>query len=131
MRTVPGTSGPVGSSPAVRPATTRTRPTVARPDHIRRHNLALVLREVHRDGALDRLAVAAVTGGGTVRWRHVRVLGPDQRSARAVTRLVADVVCQATEELGGASWPIGVGVSVPGTVRTGSGFVEDAPNLDW
>src|SRR5690242_16184930 len=30
------------------------KPPVSRPDDIRRHNLGLVLREVHRDGPLSR-----------------------------------------------------------------------------
>lgn len=170
------------------------KPAVSRPDDIRRHNLALVLREVHRDGPLsraelthrlslsrstigtlvtdlcelglvqesvpvggeragrpshvvaprpdgpyvlavdvdlDRLSVAAVTVGGTVRWRSVRVLGPDGRSTDAVTRVIADVVQQATAAVPAPCWPLGLGVSVPGTVRTATGLVEDAPNLGW
>jgi predicted NBD/HSP70 family sugar kinase len=195
MTPLPGNAaGPAGSSPALQPATTLTKPTVARPDHIRRHNMALVLREIHRDGALtraeltqrlalsrstirqlvtdlcelrlvqesvpvggdragrpshvvapredgpyavavdievDRLSVAAVTIGGAVRWRHVRVLECAARSTAEVARATAEVVRQAIGALPSPSWPIGVGVSVPGTVRTGSGLVEDAPNLGW
>jgi predicted NBD/HSP70 family sugar kinase len=195
MRIPPGAVAPDGPPPVTRPATAhRAKPPVARPDDIRRHNLALVLREVHRDGALtraeltqrlalsrstirllvtdlcdlgvvqesvpvggeragrpshvvgprpdgpyalavdvevDRLAVAAVSVGGDVRWRQVHRLGPEDRSTRAVTRVVVDVVSRAVRDLEGAAWPIGLGVSVPGTVRTGSGVVEDAPNLDW
>ena len=29
------------------------------------------------------------------------------------------------------AWPVGVGVSIPGTVRTAEGIVEAAPNLGW
>jgi predicted NBD/HSP70 family sugar kinase len=83
------------------------------------------------DVEVDRLSVAAVTLGGGVRWRTVRVLGPDGRSTLAVADVIADVVRQATRAVPAPSWPLGVGVSVPGTVRTGSGLVEDAPNLDW
>lgn len=195
MRTVSGGDRSGSPPPAVRPpAGSRAKPSVARPDDIRRHNLALMLREVHRDGALsraeltqrlalsrstirllvtdlcdlgllqesvpvggeragrpshvvaprpdgpyalavdvevDRLSLAAVTVGGAVRWRHVRRLGADERSTRAVTRVITDVVAQAARDLDSAARPIGLGVSLPGTVRTHSGFVEDAPNLDW
>jgi predicted NBD/HSP70 family sugar kinase len=181
------------------PARSRHAPRVAkapvsRPDDIRRHNLGLVLREVHRDGPLsraeltqrlalsrstigalvgdlcelrlveesvpvggdragrpshvvaprpdgpyaiavdvevDRLAIAAVSLGGGVAWRHGRVLDRRCRSTRAVAQAVADAVGQVVAALPASSWPIGVGISVPGTVRTGSGFVEDAPNLGW
>jgi predicted NBD/HSP70 family sugar kinase len=59
------------------------------------------------------------------------VLDTASRSPRGVARAVADAVAQITAELPRSAWPIGVGISVPGTVRTGSGFVENAPNLGW
>lgn len=192
----PAGAGRLGeaSPPVTRPVPPRGRPAAARPDDIRRHNLALVLREVHRDGALsraeltqrlalsrstirvlvtdlcelgllvesvpvgghragrpshvvaprpdgpyaiavdleiDRLVVAAVTLGGALVRRHVHVLGPKRRSACAVARAVAGAVQQVTREMPDASWPIGVGVSVPGTVRAAAGFIEVAPNLGW
>jgi predicted NBD/HSP70 family sugar kinase len=167
---------------------------MSRPDDIRRHNLARVLREVHRDGPLsraeltqrlalsrstigtlvgdlgdlrlveesvpvggdragrpshvvaprpdgpyaiavdldvDRLTVAAVTLGGTLARRRVHLLGAHQRSASAVARVVADTVACVRREMPAPSWPVGVGVSVPGTVRAADGFVEAAPNLGW
>ena len=35
------------------------------------------------------------------------------------------------EEISPGAWPVGVGVSIPGTVRTAEGIVEAAPNLQW
>jgi predicted NBD/HSP70 family sugar kinase len=192
------TSGRVGSdAEAFLPARHTPgspKPAVARPDDIRRHNLALVLREVHRDGPLsraeltqrlalsrstigtlvtdlcelglvqesvpvggeragrpshvvaprsdgpyaiavdvdvDRLAIAALSVGGKVRWRQVRMLAPGCRTAEAMATTIADVVRQVTADLPPPARPIGLGISVPGTVRTGSGLIEDAPNLDW
>jgi predicted NBD/HSP70 family sugar kinase len=185
-----GAEAPARSRHAPRPP----KPAVARPDDIRRHNLTLVLREVHRDGPLsraeltqrlalsrstigtlvgdlcdlrlleesvpvggeragrpshmvaprpdgpyaiavdvevDRLAIAAVSLGGTVAWRRVHVLDPTCRSTRGVARATAGAVACIRAEMPRSSWPIGVGISVPGTVRAGSGFVEDAPNLGW
>jgi predicted NBD/HSP70 family sugar kinase len=189
-----GASPFVGAPFPARHAPRPAKPAVSRPDDIRRHNLTLVLREVHRDGPLsraelthrlslsrstigtlvtdlcelglvqesvpvggeragrpshvvaprpdgpyalavdvevDRLSIAAVTVGGGVRWRSVRMLDGDGRSIDAVTRTIADVVRQATAALPAPCWPVGLGVSVPGTVRTATGLVEDAPNLDW
>jgi hypothetical protein len=169
-------------------------PAVSRPDDIRRHNLALVLQQVHRDGPLsraeltqrlalsrstigalvtdlselglvqesvpvggeragrpshvvaprpegpyavavdvdvDRVTVAAVSIGGSVLWRRVELLEPTRPSTGAVGRVVAGVVDRLRREVCGPAWPFGIGVSVPGTVRTTGGVVEDAPNLAW
>lgn len=190
-------SGPAGGgagAPHARAVPRSGKPAVSRPDDIRRHNLSLVLREVHRDGPLtraqltqrlalsrstigtlvndlrelhllqesvpvggqragrpshvvaprpdgpyaiavdlevDRLTVAAVTVGGRLARRRVDMLGPSHRSARAAAGAVADAVRRVAGEMPAHSWPVGVGVSVPGTVRAADGFVEVAPNLGW
>lgn len=185
---------PSGASPLSPPAGgRRERRAAARPDDVRRHNLSLVLRELHRDGALsraeltqrlalsrstigvlvtdlcdlglteesvpvggdragrpshvvapradgpcaiavdvevDRLSVAAVTLGGTVRHRRVHVLDAGRTAASDIARQLAGAVREVVAE-GPSTTPLGLGVSVPGTVSTASGTVEVAPNLGW
>jgi predicted NBD/HSP70 family sugar kinase len=181
----PGRDGP-RSTPAPAP--------VSRPDDIRRHNLALLLQEVHRHGAMtradlvqrlelsrstvgtlvsdlceqrvlaesvpvggeragrpshvvapradgpyalavdvevDRLAVAAVTVGGGLALRRHRELPPGDRSGRAVAGAVAAAVGELAAAMPEGAWPVGLVVSVPGTVRAATGVVEVAPNLGW
>jgi predicted NBD/HSP70 family sugar kinase len=59
------------------------------------------------------------------------VLEPAQRSVDAATEAVTRAVQDVVRGMPESSWPIGVGVSVPGTVRAADGFVEAAPNLEW
>ena len=47
-----------------------------------------------------------------------------------VGQIVADAGWLA-DRLPGSQGPVGVGVSIPGTVRRRDGFVEHAPNLNW
>lgn len=166
----------------------------ARPDAIRRHNLALVLDQIHRDGALTRaeltqrlrvsrstvgalvgdlielglvdevvpvggsgvgrpshvvgphasgpyvvavdidvtqVVTAAVGIGGDVLARRVVVTGAEASGAESL----ADVIGTSLAEVAAASSrslpPLGIGVSVPGTVHYVTGQVAVAPNLDW
>ena len=166
----------------------------ARPDEIRRHNLGLLLEQVHHNGELtraelthrlglnrstigalvsdligfgvltelvptsadragrpshmvgpradgpfavavdidvDRVASAAVGIGGRVLLRRESRLDVDERDPKHV----ADVVVEHAEHLlahvGAGSWPVGVGISVPGTVSRGGALVGNSPNLEW
>ncbi len=166
----------------------------ARPDAIRRHNLALVLDHVHRDGALTRaeltqrlgvsrstigalvadlielglveeavptggsgvgrpshvvtpysggpyvvavdldvtqIVTAAVGIGGTVLARKVQPAGPEITVPGRVAELVADLVRLVGDESGRPGGPLGVGVSIPGTIDRGTQRVAVAPNLEW
>ncbi len=167
----------------------------ARPDAIRRHNLALVLDHIHRDGALtraeltQRLAVsrstigalvadlielglvdeivpsggsgvgrpshvvgphaagpyvvavdidvvqvvtAAVGIGGDVLARNVVTTGVEEvRDPEHVAGIVIESIRQVREESGRVLPPLGVGVSVPGTVDRYASRVAVAPNLEW
>jgi predicted NBD/HSP70 family sugar kinase len=166
----------------------------ARPDAIRRHNLALVLDHIHRDGALtraeltQRLAVsrstmgalvadlielglvdeivpsggsgvgrpshvvgphsagpyvvavdidvtqvvtAAVGIGGTVLARNVVMTGEEMSAPDDVAGIVIESIRQVSELTGRVLPPLGIGVSVPGTVDRFTGRVANAPNLDW
>jgi predicted NBD/HSP70 family sugar kinase len=167
---------------------------VARPDAIRRHNLALLLGQVHRDGELTRaeltqrldlnrstigslvadltelglleewvpsggdragrpshvvgprqdgpyaiavdidvthLTIAAVGIGGHVLSRHTLPMDPTPSPAELVAKHIVAAAANVSVEVDERAWPIGIGISVPGTVDWHSGTVEFAPNLTW
>jgi predicted NBD/HSP70 family sugar kinase len=166
----------------------------ARPDAIRRHNLALVLDHIHRDGALTRaeltqrlgvsrstvgalvadlielglvdevvptggtgvgrpshvvgphaagpyvvavdidvtqVVTAAVGIGGAVLARHVVLTGVEASAPDNVAAIVGDSLDKVSAATGRVLPPLGVGVSVPGTVDRFTGQVAVAPNLEW
>ena len=83
------------------------------------------------DVAVERIVTAAVGLGGTVHERRdTPIEGPDRLPRAVVGQIVADAAWLA-DRLPGSQGPVGVGVSIPGTVRRRDGFVEHAPNLDW
>lgn len=170
-----------------------THAPVARPDAIRRHNLSMLLAQVHRDGALTRaeltqrlglsrstigalvadladlqLLQESVPTGGTRAGRPSHVVGPhadgpyviavdidvthvtiatvgiggtvltrrDLPGAGTAARpaVVAGQVAEAVDALArdvSRPGPVGIGVSVPGTVDRRDGTVGIAPNLGW
>jgi predicted NBD/HSP70 family sugar kinase len=171
-----------------------TRVPVARPDAIRRHNLGLLLGQVHRHGELTRAELTQrlhlsrsttgalvaeltergllderVPSGGQRAGRPSHVVGPRRDGPYAVAvdvdithittaavgigghvlarhvvttadgpcrpEAAAAFVVQASEALSAqidpGAWPVGMGVSVPGTVTRHTGMVEFAPNLNW
>lgn len=82
------------------------------------------------DIAVTHLTVAAVALGGQVLARHsirlADVVSPED--------IVAEVLCGVRALAGGIpgqSWLIGVGVSVPGTVRRHDAQILSAPNMHW
>ncbi len=172
---------------------TMARPTAARPDAIRQHNLRLLLSEIHQRGetsradltqrlGLNRSTIGALVAdlvdqGLVSEWvpdtrsgagRPSHVVGPRDDGPYAVAvdvdvhsvvvaavglgghilgrcerdlpegvlpEYVVSVVTQAYDGvralLPDGAWPVGVGVSVPGTVRRSDGRVVLAPNLHW
>jgi predicted NBD/HSP70 family sugar kinase len=169
-------------------------PPAARPDAIRRHNLALVLDHIHRDGALTRaeltqrlevsrstmgalvadlielglvdevvptggsgvgrpshvvgphpagpyvvavdvdvtqVITAAIGIGGVVLARNIVMTGADATDPEGIARIVVDSMEEVSRSAGRALPPLGIGVSVPGTVDRLTGQVAVAPNLDW
>ena len=171
-----------------------SRAPAARPDAIRRHNLSLLLGEVHRHGELTRaeltrrlrlsrstigalvadladaglleervptggeragrpshlvgprpngpyaiavdidiahVTTAAVGIGGAVLARHVVHTDPAPSPPKAVARQVVAALESLRGQVPAGSWPVGIGVSVPGSVARSGGTVEFAPNLDW
>ncbi len=170
------------------------RAPAARPEAIRRHNLGLLLEQVHRDGELtraeltqrlglnrstigalvnelislglinehvpsgneragrpshvvsprldgpfafavdievDRLVSAAVGLGGHVIARREARIQPGRDSADQVAIQIAEQLEPLREQVASCSWPVGVGVSIPGTVRRADGWIDFAPNLGW
>lgn len=83
------------------------------------------------DVAVERVVTATVGLGGVVHERRlVAIDGAERRPEAVIARIVADAEWLARRRPGGAG-PVGVGVSIPGTVRQRDGFVEHAPNLNW
>lgn len=161
---------------------------------MRRHNVALVLQQVHHDGALTRakltqrlglsrstigdlvaelsvlgllgesipsggprvgrpshvvgprpdspfavavdidvtrVVAAAVGIGGKVLAREVITTRPDAVQPDEVAQQIAAAVPVLQEIVGNGARPVGIGISVPGTVERLTNVVELAPNLGW
>jgi predicted NBD/HSP70 family sugar kinase len=77
---------------------------------------------------IGRVTSAAIGIGGHVlaREQAVTASAPD-----AVARCIVDACTGLREQVSPEAWPIGIGVSVPGTVSRSDGLVEFAPNLEW
>jgi predicted NBD/HSP70 family sugar kinase len=173
---------------------TVTQRVAVRPEEIRRHNLSMLLRHIHRHGeatraeltaamglnrstigalvadlvalglvteyvpsggeragrpshvvapradgpyvlavevAVERISIAVVSLGGAVQARRVTAIEGHDRRPQAVVRRIVDDAAWLAQQLPHSAWPVGVGVSIPGTVRRRDGFVEHAPNLNW
>ena len=170
------------------------RAAPARQDAMRRHNLALVLQQIHLDGALtraeltqrlglsrstigdlvaelstlgllgesvpsggprvgrpshvvgprpdspfvvavdidvNRVVAAAVGIGGRVLTRQVLTTRPGPASPEEVTQEIAEAIPTLQQTVGGGARPLGIGISVPGTVDRLTYVVGLAPNLGW
>ncbi|MDQ1661868.1 MAG: hypothetical protein QOJ68_1848 [Blastococcus sp.] len=86
------------------------------------------------DVDVDRFTTAALPVGGRLLAQRVVPLAATIQTAGAVARAIAcevAAVIELVEVLSPGAWPVGVGVSIPGTVRTAEGIVEAAPNLQW
>ncbi len=79
---------------------------------------------------VDSIAVALVDLGGVVIDQRRRLHQPASHHVRRVVETVAQMALEllALPESGRC---LGVGVSVPGAVRTSDGLVRFAPNLGW
>jgi predicted NBD/HSP70 family sugar kinase len=79
----------------------------------------------------DHVTTSAVGLGGQVLSRDDHDLRPQDTGSRAVAdRIRADAATIAAAVSPGA-FLVGVGVSLPGTVRQGDEIVQQAPNLGW
>lgn len=82
------------------------------------------------DVDIAHVTTAAVGLGGAVLGRHVLALGAAAGSPKAITRLIVDSMPLLQEMVRGGE-PVGIAVSVPGTVDRRTGTVGFAPNLEW
>lgn len=99
-----------------------------RPSHLvvpREDNVVVAV-----DLGVDRIAVALVGLGGQVLDRRIR---RHQRGDHDVVHVVESVAAMVEAILGGERTLrcLGVGVAVPGAVRSEDGLVQFAPNLGW
>lgn len=82
------------------------------------------------DVDIAHVTTAAVGVGGVVLGRHLLHLGPGPSSPATVARLIVDSMPMLHEMVPGGE-PVGIAVSVPGTVDRRTGTVGFAPNLEW
>jgi predicted NBD/HSP70 family sugar kinase len=80
---------------------------------------------------VTHLTIAAVGIGGHVLSRHTMPMDPTPSPADLVARHIVEQAAKVAVEVDQRAWPIGIGISVPGTVDWHSGTVEFAPNLTW
>ena len=79
---------------------------------------------------VDRITVAVVGLGGVVLDRRTRHHHRGEHDGELVVESVGQM-CTELIALGPGNRIVGVGVSVPGSVRESDGFVRFAPNLGW
>lgn len=80
---------------------------------------------------VTQIITAAVGIGGALLARHVVPTGPEASSPGQVAGIVAESVDQVSKDTARNRAPLGIGISLPGTVDLWSGRVAVAPNLDW
>lgn len=83
------------------------------------------------DVDVTRIASAAVGIGGSVLARHTGAVTGRPPSPHEVAQRIADAVRALAERAVPGARPVGVGVSLPGTVGRDNVTVELAPNLHW
>jgi predicted NBD/HSP70 family sugar kinase len=80
---------------------------------------------------VSRVVVAAVGIGGAVLARQVITRPAGPVLPETLADQIADAVPVLTEIVGGGAQPVGIGISVPGTVERLTSVVGLAPNLGW
>ncbi|GAA5153115.1 ROK family transcriptional regulator [Nocardioides marinquilinus] len=82
------------------------------------------------DLGVDRISAALVALGGRVTERRRRLHARGEHDVDHVVDVVAQLVGDLLATKPGARC-LGVGVAVPGAIRTDDGLVQFAPNLGW
>jgi predicted NBD/HSP70 family sugar kinase len=83
------------------------------------------------DVDINAVTTAAVGIGGQVLARHVFTTEEAPPSPQAVAEHVVEALDVLASSVEPDARVVGIGVSVPGTVRANTGRVEFAPNLNW
>jgi predicted NBD/HSP70 family sugar kinase len=105
-------------------------PRVGRPSHVVGPRLDSPFA-VAVDIDVTRVVVAAVGIGGRVLARQAFATAPGLVSPEAVVRQIAAAVPVLSQVVGHGARPVGIGISVPGTVARLTYVVGLAPNLGW
>ncbi len=101
---------------------------VGRPSATVLPNPATVAVTVHPE--LDAVVVGLVALGGTV-LRRIRYDTVRVPTAQEVVNIVSAIVEGMRGELSTAFRTVGIGLAIPGLVRTDDGVVSTAPHLGW
>ena len=80
---------------------------------------------------VTRVVTAAVGIGGRVLAREVTPTRSGPGSPEVVARQIAAASRSLQQVVGCGARPVGIGISVPGTVERGTFMVGHAPNLGW
>ena len=83
------------------------------------------------DVDINTVTAAAVGIGGEVLARHVFTTAEAPPRPQAVAEHVVEALDVLAAQVDLDARVVGIGVSVPGTVRANTGRVEFAPNLNW
>jgi predicted NBD/HSP70 family sugar kinase len=83
------------------------------------------------DVEVDRVVRAAVGVHGRVLARSESRLTHDADDPARVVELIVGGLAPLSADLPAGAWPVGLGVSIPGTVRRADHRIELAPNLRW
>ena len=83
------------------------------------------------DVDVTHVSSAAIGIGGNILARHDVMTRPSPSSPTQVAAHIVDAVGVLAGSVSAGAWPVGIGVSVPGTVSRHDGTIELAPNLGW
>ena len=83
------------------------------------------------DVDVTHVCSAAIGIGGRILARHDVDIRPGRSSATDVAEHIATALGVLAGSVLPGAWPVGIGVSIPGTVSLHDGAVEMAPNLGW
>jgi predicted NBD/HSP70 family sugar kinase len=83
------------------------------------------------DVDISHVETAAIGIGGHVLARHLVETTAAPPAPEEVARHIAHAVDELAASVAPGARAVGIGVSVPGTVRGNTGRVEFAPNLNW
>lgn len=116
-----------------RPEADPSRPATAGRPSLRVVPAADRVQVLAADIAVDRIVVALIGLGGTVvtRRRRRRTIGPASSGPAQVLAVLGEMFDAVLADRDPGVEVVGIGVAVPGVVRSRDGLVRFAPNLGW